>query len=165
LMLMIGSWFSYNHRIGTLVLFLHDIGDIFLPIGKCYTYAEEHIRITKSKRQYDMHKAIGMGSFVIFVVAFAIPRLLLYGSLIYQGIFKFGWYRCTSDTWRTGQCVPAHIGEFWPTSLVLLMGLLYPMHVFWFYLIVKMAFRLLFQPGQYDDVRSDDDEGDAKKSE
>jgi len=162
--LMGGSWISYQHRIGTLVLFLHDIGDIFLPIGKCYTYAEEHIRRTRTKAQYEMHKNIGMGCFVMFVIAFAIPRLVVYGTLVYRGFNDYPWYKCCGYdplTQYCGECGTLGVkGPNWDTPLQGTLGLLYPMHVYWFYLIVKMALRLLLQPGQYDDVRSDDEKED-----
>jgi hypothetical protein len=158
LFLMAGSWISYNHRIGTLVLFLHDIGDIFLPIGKCYTYAEEHIRRTQTKSQYEMHKAIGMGFFVLFVIGFAIPRLILFGGLIYQGFFEFHWYKCCGMSMQDlSVCGKCAMGNIYQTSLLSVLGLLYPMHVYWFYLIVKMAIRLVLAPGKYEDVRSDDE--------
>jgi len=157
IILLACSWTTYNQRIGSLVLFLHDIGDIFLPIGKCYSYAEDHIRVTRSKRTYEIHKIIGMGFFVMFVITFAIPRLLLYGSLIYQGIEKFHWNSCCGANLLTGFCGPCKIGHFWNTFLTVILALLYPMHVFWFYLIVKMAIRLLLAPGKYEDVRSDEE--------
>ena len=163
--LMFGSWISFNHRIGTLVLILHDVGDIFLPIGKCYTYAEEHIRLTKTKAQYEMHKIIGMFFFVMFVIAFAIPRLLMYGLLVFQGVAdKYLWYKCCGYDPKTkfcGECSDLGCkGGKWDTPLLVVLGLLYPMHVYWFYLILKMALRLLLHPGKYDDVRSDDDADD-----
>ena len=153
--LLAGSWVSYHHRIGSLVLFLHDLGDIFLPIGKCYTYAEEHLRTSLTKEKFERHKMIGMGFFVLFVIAFAIPRLFFFGGLIYQSFDRNHWLTCCGlEGDFCGQC---KLAKLYPSSLVFTLGLLYPLHVFWFYLIVKMAVRLLLQPGQYDDVRSDDE--------
>lgn len=40
-----------------------------------------------------------------------------------------------------------------------MLGLLYPMHVYWLYLIVKMALRM-FVSEQHGDVRSDNDDDD-----
>jgi hypothetical protein len=157
IILMFFSWMSYNQRVGSIVLFLHDVGDIFLPIGKCYTYAEEHIRETRSKASYEMHKTIGMAFFVMFVIAFAIPRLILYGSLIYQSVDNFHWNSCCGVDLATGYCGTCYVGHFWGTFLTGILALLYPMHVYWFYLIVKMATRLLLAPGKYNDVRSDDE--------
>ena len=159
LYLMAGSWVSYNHRIGTLVLFLHDVGDIFLPIGKCYTYAEEHIRV-KSPHRYAFHKNIGMSAFVLFVIFFAVPRLILYGGLVYRGLIDFHWYKCCGVDLQSGYCGECDMGPGWTTPLLGTLGLLYPMHVYWFYLIVKMAARLLLTPGEYDDVRSGSEKDD-----
>jgi hypothetical protein len=156
--LMAGSWASYNHRIGSLVLFCHDIGDIFLPIGKCYTYAEEHIRLTQSASSYGRHKVVGMSFFVLFVINFAIPRLIIFGSLTYFGFFKHAWFQCCGMS--EGYCGRCTMASFWNKSLTATLGLLYPMHVYWFYLIVKMAARLLCAPGEYDDVRSGSEKED-----
>ena len=159
LFLMSGSWISYNHRVGSLVLFLHDIGDIFLPIGKCYTYAEEHIRV-KHPQHYAFHKNVGMSAFVLFVIFFAIPRLILYGGLVYRSMLDFHWLKCCGIDLESGYCGPCLMGSGWTTPLVMTLGFLYPMHVYWFYLIVKMAARLLLSPGEYDDVRSGSEKND-----
>jgi hypothetical protein len=155
--LLSGSWLFLHHRVGSLVLWLHDVGDIFLPIGKCFVYAEEHIRTTKSPEHYVRHKNIGTGFFVLFVICFAIPRLIFFGSLIYTGITRYRWYDCCGfSNWEKHICMPCvnGPGPLPSTLLVCTLGFLYPMHVFWFYLIVRMAIRLLFS-SEVDDVRSD----------
>ena len=157
LFLLAGSWVSYNHRVGSLVLFLHDAGDIFLPIGKCYSYAEEHLRNVSTPEQFERHKNTGMFFFVLFVIAFAIPRLFFFGGLIYQGYEKYHWYICCGVNLKTGYCGRCGFNRLWSIELLTTLGLLYPMHVYWFYLIVKMAIRLLLQPNNYEDVRSDED--------
>ena len=100
---MIGSWISYNHRIGTLVLFLHDIGDIFLPIGKCYSYAEKHLRIISTPRRFERHKNTGLLLFVLFVFAFVVPRLFFFGGLIYQAP-DLQWYACCGIDTKSHYC-------------------------------------------------------------
>jgi hypothetical protein len=153
--LLTGSWLSYLHRIGSLVLFLHDVGDIFLPIGKCYSYAEKHIRATHSPMEFEFHKNVGTFFFVLFIIFFAVPRLFFFGGLIYLAIKEHQWMTCCSPTCE----LPCAMGSVWGTTLVATLGLLYPMHVYWFYLIVKMASRVVF--GKYDDVRSEEDDDDG----
>jgi hypothetical protein len=155
--LLTGSWLAYHHRVGSLVLFLHDIGDIFLPIGKCYSYAEEHIRKTCTPAKFALHKAVGTGFFVVFIVLFAIPRLFFFGGLIYLSVKQHHWMTCCGPL-CTEFCA---MGPAWGTLLVATLGLLYPMHVFWFYLICRMALRVVV--GKYDDVRSGDEDEDAAK--
>ena len=173
-LLLAGSWLSFHHRIGSLVLFLHDVGDIFLPIGKCYScvlpgmrhtnntcflpcrYAEDHIRATKSRTAFEFHKNIGTFFFVLFIIFFAIPRLFFFGGLIFQGPSEFKWYSCCGLGANGDECGPCVAGPAWSTGLLTLLGLLYPMHVFWMILILKMAIRVL--TGQYDDVRSEGEE-------
>jgi len=153
-LLLAGSWVSFHHRIGSLVLFLHDVGDIWLPIGKCYSYAEDHIRATCTPTQFKVHQAIGTSFFVLFIIFFAIPRLFFFGGLIFQGFQDYKWYSCCGVDY--GTCGSCTAGPAWSTGLLALLGLLYPMHVFWMLLIVRMAVRVFV--GKYDDVRSDDDD-------
>lgn len=154
--LMFGSWLTWNHRIGTLVLILHDVGDIFLPIGKCFTYSETHVKRACSKFTFQVVQAAGIMSFVLFIIAFAIPRLFVLGRLLYIIPYELNWTLCVGEM-KHGVCD----GEFCPAPffngfLLILLMLLWAMHVFWMWLIVKMAKNVVL--GKYQDVRSDDEE-------
>ena len=138
----------------------HDCGDVWLPIGKMYSYAEEHIRRTRTKDAYRVHKFIGTGCFVLFIVFFMVPRLFFYGGLVYQASTTNKWYRfCYDDAMvsLTVACVPPNGGYGVTGSLMVAMMLLYPLHVYWGILIVRMAIRVLFA-SEYDDVRSGDED-------
>lgn len=155
--LLLGSWLTLDHRIGSIVLFLHDVGDVFLPVGKCFTYSEPHVRSVYSWQALKLVKACGLMSFVVFVIMFAIPRLFFFGGIVYTGMYELHWGACCGLSLTTGICSTCPTPLF--TALLMsVLGLLLPMHVFWFYLIVKMAYRLVL--GKYQDVRSDD-ENDA----
>jgi len=119
-LLLTGSWLCKQHRIGSLVLILHDVGDIFLPIGKCYSYAEDHIRATCSRAAVEVHKAVGTFFFVLFIVFFAIPRLVVFGGLIVSGMKQHHWFTCCGPL-----CDPCPIGPLWGTTLTAILGLLY----------------------------------------
>jgi hypothetical protein len=92
-------------------------------------------------------------------VLFAVPRLFFFGALIYQGPTEFKWYSCCGLGPDGQSCGPCEAGPMWSTGLLSILALLYPMHVFWFYLIAKMAVRVLV--GKFDDVRSDDEGEDV----
>jgi TLC domain len=151
--LLAGSWLTLDHRIGSLVLFLHDVGDIFLPIGKCFTYSEEHTKKTRSPIVFQIVQASGIFFFVMFIITFAVPRIFFFGGLIYYSVYELHWTTCCGVL-ASGACglcpAPLYMG-----LLVGILGLLWPMHIFWFYLIMRMAGKVVF--GQYQDVRSDDE--------
>ncbi|KAH9255413.1 hypothetical protein BASA81_006532 [Batrachochytrium salamandrivorans] len=165
-LLLAGSWLTWNHRIGTLVLFLHDVGDIFLPIGKCFTYAEQHVKQTCTRQAFVLVQALGIFFFVLFVGTFSVPRILLFGRLVYLVAYDLDWTACCGVMEVGGTCM----GEPCPAPLMnglleTLLMLLWPMHVFWLWLIAKMAVKVVF--GKYQDVRSDgeEEEGSQKKKE
>ena len=151
--LLAGCWLNLDQRIGSTVLFLHDVGDIFLPIGKLFTYSEKHTLETKSRLTYQIVQACGIIFFVIFIITFAIPRIILFGGLIYYGIYELHWIGCCGPV-INGACNGCP-GQYLTANMVLILGLLWPMHVFWFYLIMRMALKVL--SGAYQDVRSDDE--------
>ena len=165
--LLLLSWLSLNHRIGSLVLICHDVGDVFLPIGKCYSYAEEHIRKTRTKRAYEVHKMIGTGFFILFIVAFVVPRLFFFGGIIVNmsgDALKFQ-TECfppgAPSPWTAARVdcgeVPGRGGPIADMILLTLLELLYPFQVVWSAMIARMAFKVLFA-AEYDDVRSEDEE-------
>lgn len=161
--LLAGSWLTYDHRLGSLVLILHDVGDIFLPIGKCFTYSEKHVKKNCSAMAYQIVQASGIGFFVLFIITFAIPRIFFFGGLIYYTMYELGWLYCAGGGYDPATCIESKAPLF-SSSLVFILFLLWPMHVFWLYLIARMVNKVL--TGHYQDVRSDDeDEGQDEQQE
>jgi hypothetical protein len=154
--LLAGSWLTLDHRIGSLVLILHDVADIFLPIGKVFTYSEKHAKDTQSALVYHIVQTSGIIFFVIFIITFAIPRIFLFGGLIYHAVYDLHWTTCCGVL--AGAACGVCPAPLYMAGLVVVLGLLWPMHVFWFYLIVRMAAKVL--SGAYQDVRSDDEGGE-----
>jgi len=157
--LLAGSWLTIEQRIGSLVLFLHDIGDIFLPIGKMFTYSEDHTKKTRSHLTYQLVQAAGIFFFVLFIISFGIPRLYYFGGVVYRTMYDVHWTVCCGVL-ANGTC-GACPAPFFQASLACILFLLWPMHVFWFYLIMRMAIKVV--SGVYQDVRSDD-EGEDESS-
>lgn len=154
-LLLAGSWLSWNHRIGSLVLFLHDLADVALPIAKCLSYSEDHLRRTKPRAVYEAIRVVGTGCFVAFIVLFIVPRNIMFGMLTWHGMTTVRWFNWCYSNGQWVRCT-AGGGHLPPVVLLTTLGLLYPLHVFWAVLIIKMAAKVLFA-AQYDDVRSDDE--------
>lgn len=130
--LMSFSWVAYFHRIGSLVLILHDVGDIFLSLAKCLNYIKKEFLCNLS--------------FVMFVILFIYPRLYVFPMLNFSCAYEFG------------QFIEPH---FRGVNLASLLLVLQPLHVFWFILILRMIFRLITGRMDEGDVRSDDEGDDA----
>mmetsp|Transcript_69250 Transcript_69250/g.122517 ORF Transcript_69250/g.122517 Transcript_69250/m.122517 type:complete len:334 (+) Transcript_69250:68-1069(+) len=131
---------SYAHwhlRIGVIVMMLHNLFDPWLNIAKCAHYAFSGT----------LHVMADI-SFAVGAVTFLASRLVMYPRAIY-----FAWTHCGLP------------GEFilWDASadelaLKLLLCFLYPIHVFWFYLILKVAKQAIFSGSVQKDERSDSED-------
>lgn len=168
------SFLIPSQHVGLLVLFFHDVGDIFLPIAKCFVYAEEYARSAYSIRIVQVLEGLGIFFFICFLVSFAVLRLMLFPILIYLGVYEAAWW---TREWPNPTLIgivgesaqveedllvvyldnPARTARFYLTTALLL---LLPLHVYWFRLALRVAFRALF--GNYSDERSED--GDADRS-
>ena len=143
------SWVTVNHRIGLLVLFFHDLPDIFLPVAKCFSYQEQFIRKFYSEDVEAAAKFVGMAPFVLFVATLIIFRVILYPMLIIYGVYHSDW--CMIEYPEIPLSYRPH-GNGFTVFLIVLLMMLYPLHIFWLSLVIKMIPRVLSE--QYDDVRS-----------
>ncbi|EFC36131.1 predicted protein [Naegleria gruberi] len=166
--LIYGCISVYYHRIGTLVLILHDVVDIFLYCAK----ASKHMKARESTTT---------ALFVLFVLAFLLLRLIYFPSLILKSLTNYaGWdypsryylVRYVSDSVTPievsdyGICLQRYcLSPYW--ALIALMAMLVCLHIFWFSLISKIVWRKLVGRGlddiREDDVDDSDDEDDKKK--
>ncbi|XP_043979017.1 ceramide synthase 5 [Gambusia affinis] len=122
--------FSYANnmaRVGSLVLCVHDASDFLLEAAKMANY-------TKYQRLCDC-------LFIVFSVVFFITRLVIYPVWVLNSTMFESW---------------AIIGPYpsWWVFNVLLL-LLQVMHVFWAYLIFRIAFKAIMRGKVCNDVRSD----------
>lgn len=129
LLLMSLSFVGYEHRIGSYILFIHDISDIPLCFTKLLHYVKANEWFVNC-------------NFAVFVGVFAFTRLI---CLPIHGIgvlfVATGMRICTVN--------------FWVLS-ILLQFVLQGLHVYWFWLIIKLLWKLLFSPFR-GDIRSDSD--------
>ena len=122
------SWMGYETRIGTYVLLIHDISDIGLCTTKIAHYIGSEMLVNVN--------------FVFFLASFIFMRLVCLPSLTI-GIYYLGPLVRPIST----NCF--YLGFF--VGIVL-----QALHIFWFYLILRMLYRLV--TGGKGDVRSDEDE-------
>jgi hypothetical protein len=141
LSMMLFSHLTNVHRWGTMVLILHDIADVFLEFAKCFHY------MSKAPGWEYMQTMCNI-VFGGFVISFFITRLVIYPDLIFVSLWTDGFDYFNCNMWGI------HI-IFW------LLCALFCLHVFWFYLTVRMIQRLLGSGDDKGDVRSDGEEDDG----
>ncbi|XP_020833830.1 ceramide synthase 4-like [Phascolarctos cinereus] len=126
-------YFSYcaNYiRIGTLVMLLHDVSDIFLEAGKMANYA-----------QWKNSSTI---IFVIFTVIFLISRLILFPYKI-----LYTTYYSSMENHKP------FFGYYFSNALLMILQAL---NVFWSFLILHVCYRFVIMGKTPEDVRSDIEE-------
>ena len=136
--LIVGSYVTNYTRVGVSILLLHDMADIFLEIAKVFNYTSEG-KNNKWMKDYLVDPIFG-----VFAVTFFITRLVLYPRYILYSVLIEG-YEVFGCEW--GGCY----------YFVLLLVGLQLLHVFWFYLIARMIFKLMMGTMTKDE-RSDDED-------
>lgn len=134
------SYLTNYTRVGTSILFLHDAADIFLESAKIFNYTSKAPGRAWAKTLTDVF-------FATFAVIFFITRLIIYprfivSSVLFEAPLFFG------TDW---------IG-FWIFAGLLII--LQCLHVFWFYLIGRMIYRLVTTGIDKDERSDDEDEGE-----
>ncbi|XP_049879537.1 ceramide synthase 5-like [Pectinophora gossypiella] len=124
------SWVCNLHRVGTLVLLLHDCADIFVESVKASKYAN--------------YQKLCDALFLMLTVVWIVTRV---------GIFPF--YVIWSTSIRAPMLLPMFPAYYIFNSLLTLLLLL---HIVWTWLILQIAYRAL-SAGQMDgDIRSSSSE-------
>jgi len=137
LLLLVLSFRTGYLRVGTVVMFLHDVFDPFMLLAKCAHYCGRR-------------RAANV-LFACCVCAFAVPRLCLYPALIAQAWLGVcpGSPSCPGGVWdKTGV-------EF---LLLALLCALLPIHVFWMRLLVIVLLKACKAQALQGDARSDSDD-------
>ncbi|XP_067638275.1 ceramide synthase 6 isoform X5 [Eurosta solidaginis] len=136
LLLMSLSWVCNLHRVGSLVLVVHDCADIFLEAAKLTKYA-------KYQKLCDF-------IFAIFTVVWIATRLGFYPRIIY------------SSSVEAPKILPMFPAYYIFNSLLILLLLL---HIVWTYLILKIVVDSLQKGLMSGDIRSSDSEEVSDSSE
>ncbi|KAJ0064760.1 hypothetical protein NL108_013004 [Boleophthalmus pectinirostris] len=122
--------FSYANnmlRAGALVMCVHDASDIFLEAAKLANYA-------KYQRLCD-------ALFVLFTLVFFITRLVIFPFWIIRSVLFESW-----------EILGPYQAWWLLNSLLLVLQVL---HIFWFYLIIRIAVKSIFEGKVSKDNRSD----------
>ncbi|KAL7977968.1 hypothetical protein Chor_004955 [Crotalus horridus] len=136
IVLMSFSWFTNYIRAGTLIMALHDASDYLLESAKMFNYAG--------------WKNTCNSIFIVFAVVFIITRLI---------ILPFWILHCTMIS--PLKVYRPFFGYYFFNSMMVILQCL---HVFWAYLIIRMAQK--FITGKIvEDERSDRDETDYSVEE
>uniref|UniRef100_A0A1L8EBK0 Protein transporter n=1 Tax=Haematobia irritans TaxID=7368 RepID=A0A1L8EBK0_HAEIR len=136
LLLMSLSWICNLHRVGSLVLVIHDCADIFLEAAKLTKYA-------KYQKLCDV-------IFAIFTVVWLITRLGFYPRIIY------------STSIEAPKILPMFPAYYIFNSLLIMLLLL---HIVWTYMILKIVIDSLQKGLMSGDIRSSDESDVSESSE
>jgi len=127
LFLITFSYVANFVRVGSLVMAIHDISDIFLELAKCFVYA-------KWKVADDI--------FTIFAIVFIISRIFVFPyCVLHTTLVKSMWL------------YSPYPGYFFFNILLIILQCL---HIFWAYIIISMAIRMARVGKLEKDARSDD---------
>lgn len=137
---LIGFSYSTNlHRIGMLVLMVHDVSDIFLDFGKCFHFIK--------------WESFATVTFVGLISSWAYYRLWLYPTRCL--------YSSAVEAYDIMFVQEGHEPFAMYFALVGWLCILQVLHVYWFYLILRVAHKHLTE-GELSDVRMKE-KGDKKK--
>jgi len=124
--LLMFSWTTHSHRIGTLVLIVHDCADHLLELAKMFRY-------TRYKKSCD-------AVFVLFAITWVVTRCGIYPTWIL--------YSTLIDAENFVKMFPAYY------IFNGLLGTLQLLHILWTYFLFKAIHKALSKGG-VDDERSD----------
>ncbi|KAJ3037972.1 hypothetical protein HDV00_001175 [Rhizophlyctis rosea] len=134
-------YFSYLwgfYRIGCAVLLLHDASDPIMELAKMCLYSGQ--------------KMLADILFAAFAVVFIITRNIIYPIYVIASIPQYAWVE------RDGKSIP--IPENNPgirASALFGMSVLEVLHIYWAFLILKMAKKAIVDKGVGDDTRNEED--------
>lgn len=135
---LIGFSYSANYiRVGTIIMLVHDASDYIMECAKMFNYAGW-------RRTCD-------GLFVVFALVFIITRLVIFPV----------WVMYTTLYYSMESFQP-FLGYYLFNFLLVVLQVL---HIFWAYLILRMAVKFVFAGKVEKDERSDVDESDGTEED
>ncbi|XP_072924721.1 ceramide synthase 4a isoform X1 [Hemitrygon akajei] len=135
---LIGFSYCANYiRVGTLVMLVHDASDYIMECAKMFNYAGW-------RRTCDV-------LFVVFALVFLITRLVIFPNVVIYTTFYYSM-----------EIFQPFFGYYFFNLLLMVLQVL---HIFWAYLILRMAVKFVFVGKIEKDERSDVDESDGTEEE
>eukprot|EP00879_Flechtneria_rotunda_P008442 GHRR01008843.1.p1 GENE.GHRR01008843.1~~GHRR01008843.1.p1 ORF type:complete len:313 (+),score=32.93 GHRR01008843.1:184-1122(+) len=135
--LMYYSWYANFTRTGVIVMLLHDISDIFLEAAKLARYAKRD--------------NLARNLFIVFALSWVILRVIIYPYIIVLRILVDPVVYIAIPYNINPQPHYAAFGT--------MFTLLYFLHLYWTYLIIKIIWKQL-RTGKTDDIREEDSDDD-----
>ncbi|CDO41071.1 TLC domain-containing protein [Caenorhabditis elegans] len=138
--LLSSSWTINFVRVGTLILLSHDVSDVFLEGGKLVRYDAHNKNMTNFM-------------FVLFFSSWVATRLIYYPFIVIRSAVTEAAALIQPDyiLWDYQLSPP-----YAPRLIVFALILLFFLHIFWTFIILRIAYRTS-TGGQAKDVRSDSD--------
>lgn len=135
LVLLIFSFCCGFTRIGTFILIIHDAADIFLEFGKTLNY------IALARKDKTLGFICDL-CFAAFAITFGVTRLFIYPTRVLYPVF----YTCE-----------LYYGYAFDMLIIfkVFLSILQCLHIFWFYLIMRMVV-IMFTSGKLEDIREDE---------
>ncbi|KAM3728832.1 Ceramide synthase hyl-2 [Dirofilaria immitis] len=127
-------------RIGTLILFSHDIADIFLELGKLCRYANWNTALTIF--------------FIVFAVVWIITRLIYFPFFIIRSILFDAPPLIQADYQWQNLRQPPLVPRLFVAMLLCLMVL----HIYWTFIILKVAQKSVQSSHDINDIREESDD-------
>ena len=137
-------------RIGTLVMWCHDVSDIFLEGAKLCVYSKKN----------SLADLLFVGFGVVFFIRFLLSQF--FWKINFEFLSRLVYYPfwIVHTSWVKSMWIFSPFPGYYLFNFLLMV--LQVLHIFWFYLIVKMAFRLM-SGNQVEDSRSDSEESDPEE--
>jgi ceramide synthetase len=173
---LIGISYAYGFtRVGGIIMLLLDPADVPLHVAKLFKYVadarkSELNKVNTGRSNNDnisaaaTQRAITVGKrcqfmadvlFGVFMVTFFITRLVMYPYVVYSSQFEC---RKFVNVERN----LALLMGYW--SCIVLLYIVLALQAYWFYLILKVAIKVITK-GEAEDVRSDDEDEDGEDDE
>lgn len=142
------SYVTLQHRIGLVVLFIHDTSDIILEGSKTLKYLK-------------FDRIVNFG-FAAFATSFFFKRLVAFPTFVlYPIVNHYTWdayyeiRQSSSDkSLETEALLSINTKIFW----LALLGTLQILHIYWFCLIARMIIYAMREKHVKSDIRSDDED-------
>ncbi|KER24166.1 hypothetical protein T265_08104 [Opisthorchis viverrini] len=135
------------HRIGALVVFLHDLNDVFLEIAKVNVYLQ-----TRHGKKRPINVILANLFFALFTISWVIMRLYWFPLKV---LYATSWGLYITNLGRECRSFLFFNSMLWA---------LFAMHLYWFRFIAIMAVRLILRPSS-GDMREDESEDDETASD